>query len=295
MIEELQAQFGVPGAVSFAAGKGGLAKMNLSHRSGAGAEVSLHGAHVTSWTDRNGDELFFVSRESHFAPDRPIRGGIPVIFPQFGGGPLPQHGLARISDWEPARTGVGEEGTVSTLFRLTDAPITLGMWPHPFALELGVLLDADTLTLTFRVRNTGGEPFDYNAVLHTYFRVADIRRTALYGLEGVTYVDSLRDDARETETRTVIRFAEETDRIYVETPNMLCLKDEGNDRTFIIEKRGMPDVVVWNPWLAKAQRMPDFGDDEYQWMVCVETGNMAGPRELAAGAEWYGETTFTAS
>lgn len=295
MIEQLQSQFGVSGAVTFAAGNNGLPKMLLSHASGASAEIYLHGAHVTSWKDQRGDELFFVSRESWFAPDKPIRGGIPVIFPQFGGGPLPQHGLARISDWAPVQTGVGEDGAVRVLLGLTDSPATQALWPHPFALELGVQLRADNLTVTYRVKNTGRETFDYFAVLHTYFRVADIRQTALYGLQGITFIDSLREDIREVEARPVIRFAEETDRIYVDAPNTLCLKDEANNRTFTIEKCEMPDVVVWNPWIEKAQRMPDFGDDEYQWMVCVETGNMAAPRALPAGAEWYGETIFSVS
>jgi len=31
---------------------------------------------------------------------------------------------------------------------------------------------------------------------------------------------------------------------------------------------------VWNPWIAKAQQMPDFGNEEYQNMVCVESGNV---------------------
>jgi len=33
--------------------------------------------------------------------------------------------------------------------------------------------------------------------------------------------------------------------------------------------------VVWNPWIAKARRMTDFGDEEYYGMVCVETTNAA--------------------
>ena len=286
-------QFAIPGAVAFAEGNHGLPKIVLTHASGAGAEVYLHGAHVASWKNPAGDELFFVSRESHFSPDKPIRGGIPVIFPQFGGGALPQHGLARISDWQPVRTAVVDDGTVAVVLGLTDSPATLAQWPYPFALELGLLLTADALTVTCRVRNTGRQDFHYNAVLHTYFRVADIRQTALYGLQGITLIDSLREDLREVETRPVIRFAEETDRIYVNAPDTLCLADEGNARTITITKRGMPDVVVWNPWTAKAQRMADFGDDEYQWMVCVETGNMGDQQSLAAGAEWYGETTFS--
>ena len=34
-------------------------------------------------------------------------------------------------------------------------------------------------------------------------------------------------------------------------------------------------TVVWNPWIAKARQMPDFGDEEYERMVCVESGNVA--------------------
>ena len=34
-------------------------------------------------------------------------------------------------------------------------------------------------------------------------------------------------------------------------------------------------TVVWNPWIAKARQMPDFGDEEYERMLCVESGNVA--------------------
>ncbi len=38
-------------------------------------------------------------------------------------------------------------------------------------------------------------------------------------------------------------------------------------------KQGSASAVVWNPWIDKARRMPDFGDDEYRGMICVETTN----------------------
>jgi glucose-6-phosphate 1-epimerase len=31
--------------------------------------------------------------------------------------------------------------------------------------------------------------------------------------------------------------------------------------------------VVWNPWIAKAAKMPDFGDEEWPGMLCVEAAN----------------------
>jgi glucose-6-phosphate 1-epimerase len=33
--------------------------------------------------------------------------------------------------------------------------------------------------------------------------------------------------------------------------------------------------VVWNPWIAKAKAMADFGDDEWPRMLCIETANAA--------------------
>ena len=32
------------------------------------------------------------------------------------------------------------------------------------------------------------------------------------------------------------------------------------------------NLVVWNPWVEKAKAMSDFGDDEYNTMICVEAG-----------------------
>jgi D-hexose-6-phosphate mutarotase len=42
-----------------------------------------------------------------------------------------------------------------------------------------------------------------------------------------------------------------------------------------VEKSGSVSTVVWNPWVAKAKQMPDFGDDEFKQMVCVDSGNVA--------------------
>ncbi|MBI3946071.1 MAG: D-hexose-6-phosphate mutarotase [Armatimonadetes bacterium] len=293
MMDDLRARCAVPGAVDFAAGINGMSKVSLTHASGSSAEVHLHGAHVTAWRNAAGEDLFFVSRQSWFEADRPIRGGIPVIFPQFGAGPLPQHGFARIREWELAGTERRDTGVVAVRFQLAEDQATLAIWPQRFRLALDVALDRASLALTYRVANTDPQPFDFQAMLHTYFAVGDIRRTALYGLEGVTYIDSLRERAREVEPRAVIRFDQETDRVYAQAPDALRIEDEDRGRTLRIEKRNMPDVTVWNPWIAKAQRMPDFGDDEWEGMLCVETGIARPPHALAPGEEWVGETTFT--
>lgn len=43
--------------------------------------VHLFGATVTSWKLANGQEQLFLSEKAHLDGSRPIRGGIPVVFP----------------------------------------------------------------------------------------------------------------------------------------------------------------------------------------------------------------------
>ena len=45
-------------------------------------------------------------------------------------------------------------------------------------------------------------------------------------------------------------------------------------RKILVEKQGSASTVVWNPWIAKSRQMPDFGDEEYERMICVESGNV---------------------
>ncbi|MCF7674979.1 MAG: hypothetical protein K9N23_02025 [Akkermansiaceae bacterium] len=77
-----------------------------------------------------------------------------------------------------------------------------------------------------------------------------------------------------TETADAIRFSAETDRIYQDTGAAVAIIAPGLNRAISVSKAGSKSTVVWNPWIAKSQRMPDFGDVEYLRMVCVESGNV---------------------
>jgi D-hexose-6-phosphate mutarotase len=54
----------------------------------------------------------------------------------------------------------------------------------------------------------------------------------------------------------------------------LQISDSGSGAVVEVHKSGFPDAVVWNPWVAKAQAMADFGDNEYKvrrwWTFCCE-------------------------
>ena len=58
------------------------------------------------------------------------------------------------------------------------------------------------------------------------------------------------------------------------------------------------DTVVFNPWVEGKRgptRGPDFDDDGYHYMLCVEpaVARDRGPVALAAGESWAGKQTIT--
>ena len=64
------------------------------------------------------------------------------------------------------------------------------------------------------------------------------------------------------------------DRTYLNTTGSVEILDPRLGRRILVEKENSHSTVVWNPWETKAQQMQDFGNDEYQRMVCVESGNV---------------------
>jgi len=48
---------------------------------GESVTVHLYGATVTSWKLAGGEEQLFLSEKAHLDGSKPIRGGIPLVFP----------------------------------------------------------------------------------------------------------------------------------------------------------------------------------------------------------------------
>jgi D-hexose-6-phosphate mutarotase len=124
----------------------------------------------------------------------------------------------------------------------------------------------------------------FEDALHTYFSVSDVRNVSITGLEQVRYIDKVDGALEKPATGAAIEFSGETDRVYLKTDSECQLHDPGRNRTIAISKSGSQSTVVWNPWIAKSARMPDFGDHEWPEMVCIETANVGiDAIELAPG------------
>jgi D-hexose-6-phosphate mutarotase len=264
-------------SVTFETGQGGLPLVKVATPASV-AEVYLHGAHVTHFQRADEPALLFLSSKAVFMDGKPIRGGIPVILPWFGPrAGQPMHGFGRLHAWKLSQIQTLPGRQVRLQFRLPECPEAAG-WP-PLLADYAVTI-GQTLGVELTVQNPDpARPLDLETCLHTYFAVGASDQVEVRGLKGVRYLDSLEGHVQKTQVEDPIRLTSEVDRLYLATPHTVEIVDPSLGRIIRVEKEHSLSTVVWNPWLAKSQRMPDFGNDEYRRMVCVESGN-AGPNRL---------------
>jgi glucose-6-phosphate 1-epimerase len=255
----------IPGHLTLASGNGGLPKV-LIETAWSSAEIYLHGAHVTHFQKKGVAPLLFLSAASEFASDKPIRGGVPLIFPWFGPREgFPAHGFARTTAWELRESELLDDGSVRLRLVLP------GTESHEVEYLVTV---AESLTMELMVKNISAQDTVIETCLHTYFQISGIDDISITGLAGATYLDTVANST-EIETSAPIRIASEVDRVYFDTSATVEIEDPGFGRIIRVAKSGSNSTVVWNPWIGKSRRMADFGDDEYLQMVCVESGNVA--------------------
>jgi glucose-6-phosphate 1-epimerase len=275
-------------------GANGEACLTLSHANGSTCEIYVPGGHVTSWRTPNGvdgelEEQLFVSSVTKYLPNKPIRGGIPVCFPQFGSyGPGGKHGFVRSSE----KWTVGATYPESATLELIGDGTEDANWPHNFKLSLTVTLSPYSLQMSMGVENTGRTEMKFTCLLHTYFRVADISAAFITGLEGCEFqTDNEAEKGTFEDTREKAIVEAETDRIYFNCPDTLVISEEGGRKggPLTITKEGFSDVVVWNIWEEGGNSMGDLGKGEWRNYICVEAGQIGEAVILPPGESWKGQ------
>ena len=270
----------------------GQPALRLSTAAGARAVVALQGAQVLSWTPPGGEERLYLSPQAVFDGRTPIRGGIPVCFPQFADlGPLAAHGFVRNLRWTLTTERSGDDFALVGLQRVDDEA-SRAVWPHAFAAELSILIEDSRLDLELEIRNTGAAPFAFTAALHSYLAVREVEESRIEGLHGFSYRDKTDANRIKRDSGDVLVIEAETDRVYHDVSRPLLLREY--DRSLGINADGFPDVVVWNPWVERSAAMADLPDDGFRRMLCVEAAAAREPVQLAAGESWWGRQTLVA-
>lgn len=202
-----------------------------------------------------------------------VRGGVPVIFPQFAShGPLPKHGFARNMLWQQQKEGftTAESGAIYTLDVADDA---VPEWPHAAALELEMRLQASALHMQLRVANTGNSAFAWTGGLHPYWWVPSVQNARIKCLIGEP-------------ASGMVLGAEGFERLYPNTGAVTL--ERGPAGSLQLQATGFAEWMVWNPGQAGAQLLADMPPDDWQHFVCIEPVCVSQPVVLEPGETFVG-------
>lgn len=258
-------------------GEGNLPKVVLTSPHGSEAEIYLFGGCLTSWKVPNGKDLLFVRPDAVFNKKKPISGGVPHCFPQFGPGAIQQHGFARNLDWSVVDSDNADGNPVVTLL-LKDGPYSRSMWDFGFQALYKVILNSKSISTELTITNTDNKPFSFTSALHTYFS-ASVTGASVKGLKGCETLDKELDPTNPVEgkeERDVVIFPGFVDRVYLDAPSELQL-DNGLGDVITIKNTNWSDTVLWNPHLQMEACYKDF--------VCVENAQI-GNVQLEPQQSW---------
>ncbi|KAH8503593.1 hypothetical protein H0E87_014754 [Populus deltoides] len=258
-------------------GEGNLPKVVLTSPHGSEAEIYLFGGCLTSWKVPNGKDLLFVRPDAVFNKKKPISGGVPHCFPQFGPGAIQQHGFARNLDWSVVDSDNVDGNPVVTLL-LKDGPYSRSMWDFGFQALYKVILNSESISTELTITNTDNKPFSFTSALHTYFS-ASVTGASVKGLKGCKTLDKELDPTNPVEgkeERDVVIFPGFVDRVYLDAPSELQL-DNGLGDVITIKNTNWSDTVLWNPHLQMEACYKDF--------VCVENAQI-GNVQLEPQQSW---------
>jgi glucose-6-phosphate 1-epimerase len=255
---------------------------------GARLQGCAHGGHLTGWWPAGQPRSrLWMSSASTCGPGAAIRGGVPVVFPQFGVlGPLPKHGFARTVAWEPQHPSPTDEA------RLTFATTipTRGDWPHQATLTLSASARAQMLTVRLAVANTASTPFAFTAALHTYLHVSSTADAGISGLEGRAAKDAAAGGRATTLGDERLSTVGPLDLMIRDVPGALVLHDAAQP-DLVISTEGFRDWVVWNP--GADHRLSDVQAGEEAGFVCIEPAVLE-PVPIAPGQVWQASLIMTA-
>ncbi len=248
--------------------------------------VAQQGAQILSYQRDGENPLIWANDQALFKQGKSVRAGVPVCWPWFGNlarnpqavqamrrsdEPAPAHGLVRGRDWQLLEIdSSGDDIRVD--FSLPEAQGDLPGWPHNVELKMSIVL-GEQLRVSLTSFNLGSDTVSISQALHSYFAVSDVRQVSVEGVAGLGYIETLEDWQERTQQGD-LRFAGETDRIYLQTPAKLSIVDRDWKRRIDLTSSGSNSAVIWNPWTERAAQFSDMADDGWQGMLCIETANV---------------------
>ena len=258
----------------------------------ATAKITTLGGSVLSYVPKHnnglGADILWVSETAVYDGKKPVRGGVPVCWPWFGGHPTdktaPAHGFVRAALWQVSQVADLANGATEVTLSFKSTEKTLALWAFEFHLELKIEI-GEKLVMSMTTANLSDKPMEITEALHTYFTVADARDLVIGGLEGAVHLDKLSNAAAETQTDTVV-LRPPMDSVYLNHTATAVIEDAANQRQILVEKSNASSCVVWNPGPETVKGFADIRDEDWPTFACVEAGNVLDNAiQIPAGAK----------
>jgi glucose-6-phosphate 1-epimerase len=207
------------------------------------------------------NELLYLSPLGQIGTKQTLRGGIPVLFPQFGNfGNLKKHGFVRDLNWKL----VNEENNQNDLFVEYEYVIAKDHfldWKHSAKLNLKASVINNVFNIIIQILNIGDSSFEFTGGLHPYFKINSRSAIKINGLESSSFEDTFPEIRFELSSDRVI------ERLYFTNNDIFF--NNGSDN-LVIKSKGFESWMIWNPGMDMAKALNDLPDDDWNKFICIE-------------------------
>ncbi len=207
------------------------------------------------------NELLYLSPLSQIESKQTLRGGIPVLFPQFGNfGNLKKHGFVRDCNWKLVNEHRNQNDLFVEYEYVIDEDYFLD-WKHSAKLNLKASVINSVFTTFIQILNTGSSSFEFTGGLHPYFKINSRSAIKINGLESSYFEDSFPEINFELSGDRVI------ERLYFTNDDIYFYN--GSDY-LMIKSKGFESWMIWNPGMDMAKVMNDLPNDDWNKFICIE-------------------------
>jgi glucose-6-phosphate 1-epimerase len=243
------------------------------------------GALVTSIKCGFGDDILYFAKK--ISKTESNRGGCPVIFPQFGEGPLKKHGFVRDLSWrliDEKKSNLEQSSTFELLITQTDIP----EWPYSCCLTLDSIVKDNSFKQKLSIKNTGNVTFDFTCGLHPYFLVDKLEKVSILGLEGFQYFDRVRHQF--FKNKAILLFdGEFCEKLFESSPALIV---NTGYQILSLTCSGFDQWMIWNPGRVESKKISDLPVGDWEKFICVEPVSVNKAKRLNPGDIFCGDMTL---
>ena len=230
------------------------------------AELSLYGGQLLQWQPNGQEPVLWLSDVSP-APNKAIRGGVPICFPWFG--PLQgksQHGFARTTLWQLKNQQTINNG--ETLIELSMIHRKDDDYSQAFDLKQEIILGND-YRHKITVTNNASENMEISYGFHSYFQVSHSQNVSVPALKNSRYTNNLQDKNKTIIQKKTPDGIGPIEELYF-FDKELALIDNQWQRKIILSRENTPEIMYWNPGSETVKSFVDINDGDETQFLCVE-------------------------